>query len=79
MGSFCTLCGYDSQPMWGLEDWQRIALGIMCFPAGIALMVMPYLASGPKNRGSGLIVVVGLILIAVGAALLLKVKNSFRI
>jgi hypothetical protein len=83
VGSHCTLCGFDSQPMWGLEDWQRIGLGIACFPIGFFLMVMPYLvqwSSGPRAGGSvrGTIVVVGCIIIAIGAALLLKIKNSFK-
>lgn len=80
VGSHCTLCGFDSQPMWGLEDWQRIALGIVCFPVGFGLMISPYLVPIlGRLRSGGMIVVVGGILIAVGAALLLKVKNSFKI
>jgi hypothetical protein len=65
--------------MWGLEDWQRIGIGIACFPIGFFLMVLPFLVQwGSRNSGGGVIVVVGGIFVAVGAALLLKIKNSFK-
>lgn len=80
IGSHCTLCGYDSQPMWGLEDRERVLLGIACFPAGLFLMIVPHLIrGGPRQKEMGMVIVVGGILIAVGAALLLKVKNSFKL
>lgn len=63
--------------MWGLSDWQRIGLGILCFPLGFALMVLPYLVR--LGRAGGMMIVVGGICIAVGAALLLNIKNSFKV